>query len=197
MKNTTLDYYAANAEAFAAQTQQVYFSDIQEQFADIIPAGAFILDFGCGAGRDTKVFLEKGFQVEAWDGSAELCRLASDYTGIEVKHRLFQELSCSDVYDGIWACSSILHLPADELRNVLEKISKALKPGGVLYTSFKYGDFSGERNGRFFTDFKEDSFEQLLAQIPDLSIIKSWRTGDVRPGREAEQWLNLLLRKSL
>ena len=80
---------------------------------------------------------------------------------------------------------------------MLEKISKALKPGGVLYTSFKDGEFSGERNGRFFTDFKEDSFEQLLAQIPDLSIIKSWRTGDVRPGREAEQWLNLLLRKSL
>ena len=55
-------------------------------------------------------------------------------------------------YNGIWACSSILHLNSKELLRVLKNISAALKPDGIFYTSFKYGTFEGERNGRFFND---------------------------------------------
>ena len=72
-----------------------------------MPIHADILDFGCGSGRDTKYFLEQGYNVDAVDGSKELCKLASEYTGIKVKHMLFRELAEVDRYDGIWACSSI------------------------------------------------------------------------------------------
>ena len=106
-----------------------------------------ILDLGCGSGRDTKYFLEHGYRVDAIDGSAELCALASEYTGIPVKCQLFQELDASEVYDGIWACSSLLHLSYGELDEVLYRIEKALKPQGILYMSFKHGVFEGERNG--------------------------------------------------
>ena len=100
-----------------------------------------------------------------------------------------------DYYDGIWACSSILHLSKDELKNVMQRMLCALKDDGVIYTSFKYGTFEGERNGRYFTDFTEKTFDGFLSGIRHVKIEEQWLTGDVRPGRESEQWLNLILRK--
>ena len=142
-----------------------------------------------------KYFLEKEYRVEATDGSSELCKLASAFTGIEVKEMLFQDLDASGKYEGIWACSSILHLPKQELLPVTRKMCDALKDNGVIYTSFKYGDFEGERNGRYFTDFTEDTFDKFMKVIPELTIEEEWITSDVRPGRGEEKWLNLILRK--
>lgn len=192
---TTLDYYNKNAKDFISNTISVDFKSTQDKFLSCIDCDAQILDFGCGSGRDTKYFIEKGYQVEAIDGSEELCRLASEYTGIQVKQMLFQELSAIDKYDAVWSCSSILHLPYEELKQVLIKIDKALKNQGILYTSFKYGTFEGERNGRYFTDMTEDTFAELLQEVGSFEIEEQWITSDVRPGRGEEKWLNLLLRK--
>lgn len=193
--NGTLRYYDVNAKNFIEATQNVDFEETQLCFLRYLSPRAYILDFGCGSGRDTKYFLGKGYQVEATDGSAEICRLASEYAGIDVRQMLFQELAASDQYDGIWACSSILHLPKAELLPVLVKMKAALKEKGVIYTSFKYGDFEGERNGRCFTDFTEESVRDFLQQVEGLTIEECWVTGDVRPGRGSEMWLNLILRK--
>ena len=191
----TIEYYNQNADMFAQGTRLVDFTVVQERFAKMLPAGSRILDFGCGSGRDTKYFLEKGYRVEATDGSAELCKLASAFAGIEVKEMLFQDLDARGKYEGIWACSSILHLSKRELLPVIRKMCDALKDNGVIYTSFKYGDFEGERNGRYFTDFTEDTFDKFIKVIPELTIEEEWITSDVRPGRGEEKWLNLILRK--
>ena len=191
----TIEYYNQNADMFAQGTRLVDFTVVQERFAKMLPAGSRILDFGCGSGRDTKYFLEKGYRVEATDGSSELCKLASVFAGIEVKEMLFQDLDVSGKYEGIWACSSILHLPKKELLPVIRKMCDALKNNGVIYTSFKYGDFEGERNGRYFTDFTEDTFDKFIKVIQELTIEEEWITSDVRPGRGEEKWLNLILRK--
>lgn len=193
--NTTLTYYNQNALSFVEGTKDVDFKSIQDKFISRLPQGASILDFGCGSGRDTKYFLEQGFQVTATDGSEELCKIASEYTGIPVKQMLFLELDEVDAYDGIWACSSILHCSYDDLVVVMQKISAALKNNGVLYTSFKYGTFSGERNGRFFTDMTEETFKELLRKCPELESEDVTITTDGRPGRGEERWLNLILRK--
>lgn len=192
----TLDYYNKNAKTFVEGTVSVDFTSTQNKFLDELQKGGYILDFGCGSGRDTKYFLEKGYRVEAIDGSEELCRLASKLTGIAVRHMLFQELDAVDKYDGIWACSSILHLPKSELGPVIERMLIALKNQGVIYSSFKYGDFEGERNGRYFTDFTLEAFEIFLKEIKGIEIKTYWITEDVRPGREEEKWLNLILRKT-
>ena len=191
----TINYYNQNAENFIANTQNADMHPTQERFLRLLDANTSILDFGCGSGRDTKYFLEKGYQVTATDGSAELCRLASEFTGIKVKEMLFQELDAINQYDGIWACSSILHLPKKELLPVIQKMCEVLKDNGIIYTSFKYGDFEGERNGRYFTDFTEKTFREVVEKIPELTIEEHWITSDVRPGRGEEKWLNLLLRK--
>lgn len=192
---TTIDYYNANAQVFSDSTASVEFTDMQDRFLELMPVGGSILDFGCGSGRDTKYFIEQGFNVTATDGSVELCRIASQRAGIIVRYELFGELSDVEQYDGIWACSSILHLSRTELLDVLPKMHDALKPGGVIYTSFKYGSFEGQRNGRWFTDLTEDSFASLLAQVDGLTLEEQWITGDVRLGRQDEKWLNLILRK--
>ena len=137
-ENTTLKYYNENAIIFSATTQIVDFSITQDKFLALLQPNAYILDFGCGSGRDTKYFMEHGYRVEATDGSEELCKLASTYTGVSVKYMLFQELDEQKEYDGIWACSSILHLSKDELKNVMQRMLCALKDDGVIYTSSKY-----------------------------------------------------------
>lgn len=191
----TLDYYNRNAVSFVESTRHTDMQPVQDRFLAFLKAGDFILDFGCGSGRDTRYFLEKGYRVAAADGSTECVKLASAYTGIEVKELLFQDLNEFFVYDGIWACSSILHLPKGELLPVFRKMCNALKIPGVIYTSFKYGEFEGERNGRYFTDFTEDSFRDFIREIPELVTEECWITGDARPGKGDEKWLNIILRK--
>ena len=195
-ENKTLDYYNKNASSFAEKTIDVDFHDTQKHFQELLPEQGYILDFGCGSGRDIKYFLSQNFRVDAIDGSEELCRIASDYTGIKVKKMLFQELDEIEKYDGIWACSSILHLTQNELKTVFGKMVKALKRDGIIYTSFKYGDFEGERNGRYFTDFTEEKFNKFVQNIENIKLKEEWITCDVRPGRGEEKWLNLILQKN-
>lgn len=194
--NTTLIYYDMNADTFVQSTRNVNFKHMQDLFTSRLKTCSHILDFGCGSGRDTKYFLERGYTVTATDGSAEMCKMASEYTGIQVRKMLFQELSETDTYEGIWACSSILHLPYHELVEVMLKMANALKPKGIVYTSFKYGDFEGERSGRYFTDMTEQKFKELLQKIKVYNLEETCITSDVRPERNDEKWLNVILRKS-
>jgi SAM-dependent methyltransferase len=191
----TLQYYANKAKDFSEDTQTVNFSNIQQEFLKYIPQGGMILDLGCGAGRDSKAFIDAGYNVVAMDGSLELCQIASKYIGQEVICATFQEFSSTMLFDGIWACASLLHISMDDLKTVMPKLVKILKKGGCFYISFKYGDFSGIRNGRFFTDMTELSFESLISSVPDVKVDHYSITGDVRPGRGSEKWLNIFLKK--
>ena len=195
MKIKTIEYYNENVSKFVNDTQDVVFCATQDLFLSYLNEGDSILDFGCGSGRDTKYFLSKGYKVDATDGSEEICKVASDYTGINVKCLLFNELDEIDKYDGIWACASILHLDRDDLIDVFNRIARALKDNGILYTSFKYSEFEGMRNGRYFTDFTIESFNEFQTNIPEFIIEKNWITSDARAGREDEKWLNLIMRK--
>ena len=195
MKAKTIEYYNENVSKFVNDTQDVVFCATQDLFLSYLNEGDSILDLGCGSVRDTKYFLSKGYKVDATDGSEEICKVASDYTGINVKCLLFNELDEIDKYDGIWACASILHLDRDDLIDVFHRIARALKDNGILYTSFKYSEFEGMRNGRYFTDFTIESFNEFQTNIPEFIIEKKWITRDVRAGREDEKWLNLIMRK--
>lgn len=194
-ENLTIQYYNENAEQFVNTTLDVNFTEMQDTFLSMLRKGSYILDFGCGSGRDTRYFLEHGFVVDAVDGSLEMCKRASDITGIRVKHMMFDELNETNKYDAIWACSSILHLSYMQLVAVFNKMLKALKANGIIYTSFKYGYFEGVRNGRYFIDFDEEKLERLKKDVPALEVEKIWITTDVRPGRDEEKWMNLILKK--
>ena len=194
--DNTLNYYNSKAKDFVSNTVDVAFTEMQDTFLEYIPAGGKILDLGCGSGRDTKYFISKGYDVDATDGSEELCKIASKYTGIQVKQMLFEELIANQEYDGIWACASILHVEKELLPDILKKMMNATKYGGILYVSFKYGEFEGVKDGRYFTYFTEESFVEMMRDMPQLIVEKEWISADVRTGREDERWLNILLRRT-
>lgn len=193
--NKTIDYYNRNSEAFRADTQKASLSEIQQEFSRLVRPNGRILDFGCGSGRDYLAFLEQGFQAEALDGSEAMCRIASEYAKAPVMNVRFEEFNVRDVYDGIFACASLLHLSSETLPEVLASLLGALHDDGILYCSFKYGDYEGVRNGRYFLDLNEESLKRILSQFPKAEIIRIWITEDVRKERKGESWLNALIRK--
>ena len=192
----TLAYYNQFAKAYNETTLTIEFQSKREFLLKYLKPHAHILDLGCGSGRDSKAFLQQGYKVTAMDGSQVLCQLASETIGQPVKCQLFHELDEVNTYDAVWACASLLHLPTIELKQTLKKIEKALKDEGYFYASFKYGEFEGYREERFFNDFTEESFKTLLKDIPTLTIIETEVTTDVIPGRENVSWLNLMMKKT-
>lgn len=188
------DFYNTNAKEFFENTVNVDMSPHYKEFLKMIPKNGHILDAGCGSGRDTYMFKSFGYEVTAFDKSEEMCKLASEYTGEEVLCLTFQEIEFEPIFDGIWALASLLHVPSHEIENVLNKLKDSLKSKGVMYASFKYGDFEGERNGRFFNDFTEESVRELFSQI-GFEINKTWISNDARKGRENEKWVNILVIK--
>ncbi len=167
-----------------------------EKFISFLPEAGTVLDLGCGSGRDSLYFINKGFDVTAMDGSEELCQLASIHIGQDVLNMQFNELDFQQVFDGIWACASLLHTTPEQLHGILSKVSDSLNPGGVLYMSFKYGDFQGYRNGRYFADYKFHDMEEILEEHRGLEIMEMWKTSDLRPEREEDSWLNIIVRKA-
>lgn len=192
--SNTIEYYNLHAQEFVDSSVNADMSEHYEKFLKHIPVGGTILDLGCGSGRDTKHFLSKGYEVTAVDGSIELCKIASAYTGINVQHLLFEDLDYDNTFNGVWACASLLHVPKLELSAVFKKIAKALKKGGYLYVSFKYGTEEREKDGRVFTDFTPVLLHSVIDQQSCWQTIDEWITSDVRPGRESEKWLNLIIR---
>jgi SAM-dependent methyltransferase len=196
MPDVNIDYYQQNAGTFFADTVEVDMLPLYRRFLPLLPEQARILDAGCGSGRDAKAFSALGHQVTAFDASPALVALAERELEQPVQCLRFQEITWQDEFDGIWACASLLHVPAVELPDVLQRLCKALKAGGILYASFKYGSGEREHHGRRFTDVDEAGLGALLLQVPNLEPADTWTTGDLRPGRESERWLNTLLRRA-
>ena len=188
-----MNYYDENAQEFFDGTVDADMSSHHDKFLKLMPKNGSILDAGCGSGRDAKLFKSLGYDVTAIDGSIEMCRLASEFSGIDVKHMQFQDICFTDEFDGIWASASLLHVPSDELDSVLRNLKNALKKDGILYASFKYGDFEGERNGRYFNDLTENAAIEIFEKN-NFNVIETWITYDARPGRENERWTNILLK---
>ena len=190
----TLNYYNSNADQFFASTIEADISELRSRFTKYLKQSDYILDLGCGSGRDTKAFLDQGFRVDAIDGSEELCKKASEYIGIHVKHQFFQDINEEDKYDGIWACASLLHVAYYELSDVFIRLHKALKTNGIFYMSFKLGDSDVIRDGRCFTDMNDLRFDSLNVQRLGFEEIDKWQTIDVRSDRNVE-WFNVILKK--
>jgi SAM-dependent methyltransferase len=189
-----------SARTYAATTRDADLSSLRTHFLSHVPANPdhtpTLLDLGCGSGRDALAFRQAGYQVDALDPSPAMAELARAHAGVPVRVLRAQDLEDTQAYDGIWACASLLHVPWDELPDVLRRLERALRPGGVLYASFKPGE--GERtadDGRHFTDMTEARLRDRLRDAPELRVIEVWETADVRPGRSDERWLNALLRR--
>lgn len=191
-----IDFYNREATHYKEERNDIKgFDEIYIPFTRVVKKNGKILDFGCGSGRDSLYFKNHGYCVSALDGSKEMCKITKDLCNIEVKEMFFEDFKEENTYDGIWACASLLHLPKEEITKVLKNLSISLKENGYIYVSFKYGDFEGVRNERYFVDFTEESFEKFLKEIPELEIVESYQTNGLLKSQIRKQWINFILKK--
>lgn len=187
--NDTLKFYYDNAKSFALNTLNADMSDARNKFLKYVK-NRKILDLGCGAGRDTLAFSKAGYEVTAIDGCKSLCENVKKISNAKVLNITFDLINFTNEFDGIWACASLLHVSSTEIPLILKKVIKAAKYDAPIYISFKYGEFEGMRNGRFFNDYTEDKFKNLIKNL-NLTISEMWITEDVRPDC-SNKWLNII-----
>jgi len=164
-------YYEENAQHFFDTTIGYRIEALYDLFLPHIPSGGRILDAGCGSGRDVKYFLDQGYEVVAFDKSQQLAQLASAYAGIPVLCASFEEVYFEELFDGIWTCASLLHVPKADLARIIEKLKTFLKSGGIWYLSFRYGEGESFDGGRYFNDHTEASLKELLENAGSLEIL--------------------------
>ena len=190
----TIRYYDEHADEFVRGTVSVDMEPLHGLFLAMLPETGTILDAGCGSGRDSKIFLDRGYSVTAIDASEKMVEATANLTGLVARRLQFQQMEFDNKFDGIWACASLLHVPRAEIDTILNAFARALRPNGVCYLSFKEGDGERVQDGRLFTDFTESGLKAVLAHCSELEVVRIWTTQDARPDR-ADQWVNALVRK--
>lgn len=195
MNNTTIEYFNEKAEKCFLDAFTITERTNQDHFLSFLKPGARILDFGCGSGRDTAYFREKGFDVTPADGSEGMCRFASEYLKTPVRLLEFNELDEEEAYDGIYASASIMHLEYEKLVEVFPKMIRALKSNGIIYVSFKYGEEDGFLGKRYYCYMNEERFGKMIGQFETLAIEEQGIFGNEHPGQMDFRWLWAILRK--
>ncbi len=191
MSNSNIEYYNMYADDFFEGSVDADMSEWRNRFIKYLPDGGRVLDAGCGSGRDSKAFIMQGYSVVAMDASREMCKRASELLGQEVWQMRFDEMSFDDEFDGVWACASLLHVPISEMADVLKKIKHGLRPEGIFYASFKYGEGETVKDVRSFTNYTLESVCELLKGA-GFRVLECDISYDVRPGREEEKWVNVI-----
>lgn len=191
----TIAYFDEHAEKQFREAFENTDMTMQDKFLSYVKDNGHILDLGCGAGRDSAYFMKRGYTVTAADGSQKMCRHAESRLGIPVKTMEFTKLDDEDLYDGIFANASIMHLPYEQLKQLMPALLKALKNGGVLYASFKYGDFEGISHNRYFTYLNEQKITELL-EGNDYEMLETGRSGQEKEALYGFSWIYFILRKN-
>jgi SAM-dependent methyltransferase len=197
------DHYRTHAQSYFDATVHLDMSWVRARFLGHLKAGDRILDAGCGSGRDARAFLDAGHPVIAFDGSPEMVRLATEHVGQPVFALDFHEIDQLALvgiplaFEGIWACSSLVHLNEAELTDTLAALANSLKPSGAFFFCLKHGDpqQSGVEasTGRHFNRHTLQTVSPI-ARAAGLDVVDHWRSESQRqPGVE---WCNVVCRKA-
>ncbi len=190
--------YDTNAKEFIESWLSADMNDQYKAFEQLVPEGSRILDGGCGSGRDSLYFLQKGYTVDAFDPSDEMIRYASEFTGLKVKKMKWEELDEKEKYDAVWASASLYHVSRSDMAPTFQKIADALKSKGILFASFRdrSEDFV-DSEGRALTSFDRTTLTSFLSTLNLFDIIALTERKDSRKNKSDEIWLFALLRKKI
>lgn len=190
----SIEYYSKNAGEYFEHTVDIDMQECWNSFTGLLPEGGSILDLGCGSGRDSAYFISCGFDVTAMDASEDMCDLASIHIGQDVLQLSFAEIDFNEVFDGIWACASLLHVPSDQIESILVKVIKSLKINGVLFMSFRYGDFEGKRDGRHYTDYRTKKLKELISRHENMQLLEIEKCEDSRQNMDID-WIYAIVKR--
>lgn len=187
----TLSFYAREAAAYASRSEYLNSKNIAA-FLSLLPAGAAILELGCGAGRDSEFMIGRGFRVRPTDGTPELAQAAERRLGMPVATLLFADLNEEGTCDGIWANACLLHVPGEDLPGIISKIHAALKKGGAFYASFKAGGTEGrDQFNRYYNYPSESKLREWYAGAAWAEVTITAEMGGGYDGRPTE-WLHVV-----
>lgn len=176
----TSRFYAQAAADYAAVPPHGAFVRYRNRFVGLLPAHAHIVDLGCGGGHDSRAFKDAGHAVTAIDASADMAMLASARIGQNVIVCAFQDLDFEAEFDGAWASASLLHVPSCELPDILRRVRRSLRPGGLLCASFKEAERDWRDNsGRLFCAMTAPLLRDYLAaaQFEVRAVPRHWGHG--------------------
>lgn len=190
-----MEFYDTNASLFIESWMSADMKGEYEEFEKLVKQGGSILDGGCGSGRDSLYFLQKGYDVTAFDPSDEMIKYASQFTGLNVKKLRWEDLADKDKYDAVWASASLYHVNRADMNAVFDKIADALKDNGILFASYRDRPDDFEEGGRKFTSFDKNTFSKFVQENGKFDIISIKERKDSRKGKEDEIWLFAFLKK--
>ena len=169
----TLRFYAEEAPVYTAAGRGGV-SRYLHGFLDRLDPGAHILELGCGGGTDAEAMIARGFTVTATDGVPALARKAEERLGAPVRVMRFDELEAVESYDAVWANASLLHVPFAELPQILARVNRALKVGGLHFASYKSGETEGrDKFGRYFNYPTRDRLLEVYAISSAWEVIEA------------------------
>lgn len=192
----TLAYYRDNAEKYVSDTVgNVQHQEVRQQFLSLLQRNSLILDLGCGSGRDSRFFLEQGHRVEAVDGVAEIAEQAEQCIGQPVRIQKAEELSEKKIYDGVWACASLVHIPKSRIHDTFSRVINSLRENGIWYMSFKYGAVTiVDEQNRYFNNYTTEGMKSLLERFPRMQLIDIDTSSATLRGTK-QTWLNVIVKK--
>ncbi len=175
-KAVTEAYYRENAVAYAETTAGLLPEVALRHFTVALPPPARLLDAGCGCGRDTHWFRQRGYDVDAFDACPELAAEAMLRFDVPARVASMLDLEGVGFVDGVWASASLVHMPPSTAAEALRRLARALTPGGVLYASVKEGSGPGiDTMGRSFHYWPAHEFvAAVLAAAPGLTLLETW-----------------------
>lgn len=188
----TLKVYAEKAQYYSDLMAESAGKDpLQAKFIAALPKGSHVLDLGCGPGHFAHFMANAGLRVTASDAVAEMLALIPKHPLITPVHSTFDEITGTDIYDGIWANFSLLHAPRADMPRHLAALKRAIKPGGLFHIALKTGD-NTERDGlgRQYTYFTESELTELLTTAG--FVVDSCAKGrDVGLAGTTDEWIAL------
>ncbi|WP_026160540.1 class I SAM-dependent methyltransferase [Teredinibacter turnerae] len=194
--SSTDKYYEENSQEYFQRTVGADISHMYANFLDLLPERAKILDAGAGSGRDLLHFSKLGYEALGIDSSSSLARLAEEYSGEKVIVSKFESMTFQNLFNGIWACASLLHSEKQLLPRILENFHNALMLDGILFISVREG--KGRvcaEDGRMYTFYSIQEISSLI-EGAGFDILSSWKTKDAIEGRDDLIWINIIARKT-
>lgn len=166
----TIEIYGREAANYAKRDKGGRADGFLEPFLAAMPPGAVTIDLGSGAGWAAEMMVARGFDVHALDACPEFAAIAATKIKRPVRIMSYEGIDDVDFFDGIWASGALLHVRKADLPGLLVKLTRALKPGGLLLATFKEGH-GEERDklGRFYAYYQLDELKALVEKTPGLS----------------------------
>jgi len=190
---SNIPFYNSNHIDYINRTYPLDMSASYLMFLKHMTKDGHILDLGCGSGRDSEYFLSKGYTVTSMDGSKELIEHCRTYLKSTIVHDTFETFKSTHLFDGIWACASLLHVDRPNINAIVTKYIGMLKKGGVFFMSFKSLDQDFDYDGRHFTCFTPKTFKEFLHSFDHIQVLGIRESDGVQSDNMT--WVSAVIKK--